>query len=215
MHVIIVSDIFGFTPSLKRLQSALQEEGVSCVIVTPYPQAHTFESEGDAYASYVQLCGHNQYKEIITQALERVHEDTVCIGFSAGASAAWKALADDELTNTNGITYTRLNLKLIKHFIGFYPSKIRDYVSLVPHCPVSLIFPQHETHFDVDEVMDALPCSQGFTYNKTKMLHGFMNPQSQHYVPQASHDIGRILKQPKLIVAPKDFRQAMQRFTSL
>ena len=169
---LIISDIFGVTPRLLALQSSL-ESTQNVILLDPYQgQIKSFKSESAAYQLFMDTCGHEHYYTQTCQIIKNrsdkqkdQHIDHI-IAFSAGASAAYRAICEHP----------------IKHFIGFYPSQIRHHLDLKPQCPTTLIFPVHEPHFDVAKVMKTVAeCSQqhqSVTCLQSSQNHGFMNPLS-------------------------------------
>lgn len=84
------------------------------------------------------------------------------VGFSAGAAAAWRALAEAPADGA----------------VLVYGSRIRDALHLVPCCPVEIVLPAHEDHVDVGALGTALEAVAGVTVTRTPWRHGFLNPRS-------------------------------------
>ncbi|BAJ03708.1 conserved hypothetical protein [Shewanella violacea DSS12] len=162
---------------------------------------HEFETEQSAYQMFMAQLGHLQYAQCVAAAIQDCDEEIILIGFSAGASAIFKALSDIKQVN--------FNLGKIKHFIGFYPSQIRHYLALSPACTTSLIFPDAEVHFDVSAVILALAEHREVTCIRTNLNHGFMNSLSEHFAPQMSPAIFALLGQSKLISDASQFRHRL------
>nr|WP_231619858.1 hypothetical protein [Pseudoalteromonas sp. SWYJZ98] len=107
---------------------------------------------------------------------------TTCIAFSAGASAAWRAQL------LTGNTH-------LKKLIGFYPSQIRNYLALDANVPCEFIFPESESHFNVDEVIKALSTKASVKCYKTNFLHSFMNEYSTNFNAQGLVKYSSYIKQ--------------------
>lgn len=169
-HILLATDIFGYTKAIETLKHRFESLGEVIHILDPYDAKQmNFHDEEQAYKSFNQLCGLESYAKACMQALDACsNEEMVIIGFSIGASAFWKALEGYE------------NAK-IKHFFGFYSSQIRHCLDAKVLVPCTLIFPQYEKHFDVDEVITKLIKHANITCLKTAYLHGFMNPLSVNY----------------------------------
>ena len=177
---LIICDIYGLTPRILALRDTL---GVSqhAIILDPYQhQLQSFQSESEAYRTFIDKCGHENYFTQTRQILKNGYRtknsedhnehntltiDNI-IAFSAGASAAYRAISEYP----------------VKHCIGFYPSQIRHHLDLKPLCPTTLIFPTYEPHFDVAKVMKTVaecsPERQPVTCLQSSQNHGFMNPFS-------------------------------------
>jgi len=169
MHIIIITDIFGLTKDIDLLATSLSAEQVRVTVIDPYDgHKQTFIHEQAAYDTFITQYGHESYISAVKVAIESTNDEVVLLGFSAGASAAWKAI--DRQANP-----------LIKHCIGFYPSQIRNHLDVMPCCPVTLVFPCEEKHFEIDDVIAALSPLKQVNYIKTKYNHGFMNSLSANY----------------------------------
>ena len=169
MHIIIITDIFGLTKDTDLLAASLSTEQARVTVIDPYEgNKQQFVNEHAAYDTFMTRCGHERYISAVASAIELSEGEVVLLGFSAGASAAWKAI--DQLSNP-----------LIKHYIGFYPSQIRNHLDVIPCCPVTLIFPCEERHFEVDDVIAALSSLKQVNCIKTSFYHGFMNSLSDNF----------------------------------
>jgi len=173
-QVVIATDIFGICAGIDRLAQDLAKSQVSVTIIDPYqskPQA--FCNEQQAYSAFVAYCGHDLYAQRLSHFLQSLPENqpaiTLAIGFSAGASALWRALA----TVQPGI-----DSRVVKQAVLFYPGQIHHYAELQPHVPVHIVFGQCEPHFDVGVICQQLQQWQGVIAEKTAFGHGFMNPAS-------------------------------------
>ncbi|SQD78115.1 dienelactone hydrolase family protein [Moritella yayanosii] len=169
MHIIIITDIFGLTKDTDLLAASLSTEQTRVTVIDPYEgNKQQFVNEHAAYDAFITQCGHERYISAVASAIELSESEVVLLGFSAGASAAWKAI--DRHSNP-----------LIKHYIGFYPSQIRNHLDVIPCCPVTLVFPCQERHFEVDDVIEALSSVKQVNCIKTSFYHGFMNSFSENY----------------------------------
>jgi dienelactone hydrolase len=169
MQIIIITDIFGLTTDIDLLAVSLSTELTRVTIIDPY-EGHkkAFINEQVAYDTFITLCGHERYISAVKSEIKSSNDEVVLLGFSAGASAAWKAIDRDSNS-------------LIKHCIGFYPSQIRNHQDVIPYCPVTLVFPCEEKHFEVDNILSALAPLTQVNGIKTSFYHGFMNSLSENY----------------------------------
>jgi len=169
MHIIIITDIFGLTKDIDLLAASFSTELARVTVIDPYEgHKQTFINEQVAYDTFITQCGHERYISAVTAVIKLSNDEVVLLGFSAGASAAWKVI--DQHSNP-----------LIKHCIGFYPSQIRNHLDVIPCCPVTLVFPCEEKHFEVDNILSALAQLKQVYCIKTTFYHGFMNSLSDNF----------------------------------
>jgi dienelactone hydrolase len=132
-----------------------------------------YAQEEDAYRYFMEKIGFpkaclhvkkwlkdskNQYKKIFV------------LGFSVGATVAWMCSEERQL---DGI-------------VGYYGSRIRDFLKINPRCPALLFFPQEEKSFHVDEVMAVLNAKDNVEAHKCNGNHGFSDPYSPKYDEQSA-----------------------------
>ncbi|WP_442802066.1 MULTISPECIES: hypothetical protein [unclassified Shewanella] len=170
-----------------KLQKRINDSGYDCEVVDPYIGVYRhFISESLAYQTFMAECGHERYRDLVKSKVEAANNPCVVIGFSAGASATWKALE-------------KLNSEAILHFIGFYPSQIRHHLNINPSCPVSFVFPAVETHFDVNAVIEHLSQKPLVMISLTQYFHGFINFYSSAYNELASEQYVNLLCNSQLL----------------
>ncbi|GGI66990.1 dienelactone hydrolase [Shewanella hanedai] len=190
MKIILVTDIFGLTEPILSLQNMIQQTSFECVVIDPFNGVNRyFNREPLAYQAFMAECGHEHYCDLVKSKVEAANNPSVVIGFSAGASATWKALE-------------KLNSEAVLHFIGFYPSQIRHHLSITPSCPVSFVFPVLETHFDVNEVIAGLAKKPFVMAVQTRYAHGFINFYSSAYNELASSQYINLLCSVELLSNP-------------
>lgn len=166
MRTLIVSDIFGCTNQLKSFCEQFSGE---VLIVSPY-EATTADNELHEqlmYDKFIDGLGHDGYANKVQEALIKFSPDFI-IAFSAGATAAWRALA-------------MTPLKRVQKMIAFYPGQIRHFTSLNPNCHVDIYFPDVEKHFDLNPVIATLKTIPCLYVVKSRYKHGFMNALSENF----------------------------------
>ena len=166
---LLVTDIFGHCWGSKRLQQDLAQANISVQTVDPYQgKPQQFADEQQAYAAYSAECGHDAYAAIAAELLQSSSQPfDLAIGFSAGATALWRALA---------ATYS----SKLKQAILFYPGQIHQHLALQPQVPTQVIFGHSEPHFAVADICRQLQ-QQGVTAISTPYAHGFINPASKAF----------------------------------
>lgn len=166
MRLMLVSDIFGDTPALRKLAEAID---TNASIIHPYHDTTpSFNTEQDAYQYFCDRVGLAQYTQHLFQELSKITEPVFLLGFSVGASAIWQLSEQVEPGK----------IRLAK---GYYGSQIRNNHALTPQFPLELIFPASESHFSVAELMTALQGRQNTSIRQTKFNHGFMNRLSENF----------------------------------
>lgn len=125
-----------------------------------------YKEASNAYTYFMSNTGFDYYHEIkrmITQ-LKANHDQVFVIGFSVGATLAWRCC---ENTECDGI-------------IACYGSRIRDYTELNPICPV-LLLTAKEQAFNINELIIKLQHKANLKIIEFDAEHGFLDPYSSHY----------------------------------
>ncbi|WP_286264500.1 hypothetical protein [Thalassotalea atypica] len=213
IDLLICSDIFGHTSQLSNFIERFEANGVNTHLVTPYhadkdDTAITFTGCSDlvagekaVYRTFVKQCGHDAYLEKVILALQTLlSQDSqfIVLGFSAGASACWRALSKSQSSSTSA----RRDTTHVKHFIGFYPSQIRHYLDLRMNCPSTIIFPDSEPHFDVDIASKKLKMGHLTSCIKAPWQHGFFNSLSPNFEQDAINLYLPLLTNIRLLSTP-------------
>jgi dienelactone hydrolase len=178
MSLTLVSDVFGITPGLLRLKDELG----ATTIVDPYNgQSMAFNNEADAYSYFVSTVGLECYVSILLKALETLESPTTLVGFSVGASAVWSLSASNERN-------------IVKQAYCFYGSQIRNLTKTQPCYQINLIFPQSESHFEVEELIIKLTNKPNVSITQVEYLHGFMNYYSTNFNEKAYKEYTALLQ---------------------
>lgn len=194
MQVILVTDIFGVTEAVLALAVSLSNADEKAIVIDPFlGEMQEFPNEQQAYAAFVKHCGHQNYLSKVKTSIASAAEPVILLAFSAGASAAYKALEDCD--------------KKVIQLIGFYPSQIRNHLDIVPKCPVTLIFPKREKHFSIDPVLESLALIACVHCYKSAYLHGFMNPLSLNYDPKSAGQFTRLINRVEKLVNVAQLRR--------
>jgi dienelactone hydrolase len=183
MKIIIATDIFGHEKHLDELCLYLSDIFDPISIITPYIENEALVcDEKEAYDRFIAECGHDKYAQKIEEAIAELDENRVLlVGFSAGASAIWRAVGENMHSNLAG-------------FVGFYPTQIRNNLDLLPSCRTKIIFPRTENTFNVSEVASMLLCDTMIECVVTEYGHGFMNPVSMFYNKIGANTFNKSLK---------------------
>ena len=170
LNTVVVTDIFGKSPALEKLcTNLLNKSSDNIKIIDPYNgQFIEFTDEKQAYQLFTESGGVDVFAKSLLETLITDKKPTRVIAFSVGASALWTLSENKQLAH-------------IKQATCFYGSQIRYHQNIKPLFPIQLIFPNHETHFDVDELQKKVALKKRVTTIKTAYLHGFMNELSTNF----------------------------------
>lgn len=176
-NIVFVTDIFGESSWTDNFSTSFSDSAEFHVI-SPYSTRLDLADEKDAYQAFTVSGGIEAYvSKVKARLFSMPKEHTLFIGFSAGAAALWKVLADNNVANENS------------HFIGLYPGQIRHYLDLEPQIDTSLIFPISEQHFDLTPVLSSLRGKANTRIWQNALQHGFVNPSSDNFHLQASQEV--------------------------
>ncbi|MHA6487747.1 dienelactone hydrolase family protein [Bacillus cabrialesii] len=168
--VILAHEIYGVNSHMKKMARLIKMAGYD--VVTPNllgdGEVYTLQEEKTAYDQFTK---HERLKtgETIIQSLIRQNAGRriFVVGFSAGATIAWKCSSMPEVSGA----------------VCYYGSRIRDSLHHMPVCPVLLFFPSFEPSFDVTLLIKKLREKQhpDLEIYQFKALHGFANPDSDTF----------------------------------
>ncbi|MFZ7945911.1 dienelactone hydrolase family protein [Neobacillus sp. 19] len=167
--VIVVHEIYGINHHMKHICKLLSEKNVDVICPNLLNQEEPFEyvQEEVAYQNFIENVGFLNASDKIKRIVGEIRDNykkIYIVGFSVGATIAW--LCSEE--------------KGLDGMVGYYGSRIRNYVEICPLCPVMLFFPEKEPSFNVDELITYLE-EKNIEIHKCKGQHGFSDPYSQRY----------------------------------
>lgn len=167
--LIVIHEIYGINPHILGFCESISKQGfdVFCPNLIAPREAFDYTEEKLAYQHFMENVGFAgalfKIEKLLIDIKER-YQKIFIIGYSVGATVAW-------LCN---------NEKLVDGIVGFYGSRIRDYINVSPKCPTLLFFPEEEKSFQVDELIAAIGGSD-IEIHKCVGQHGFSDPYSQKY----------------------------------
>ncbi|MFT0801199.1 dienelactone hydrolase family protein [Bacillus swezeyi] len=173
--IIVLHEIYGINRHMEDVCRSLSHRGfdVICPNLLNKERPFDYQEEKAAYLHYMENVGFagaaRKIKTMIFHLKNR-YQKIVLVGFSAGATIAWLCSEDEHI---DGI-------------VGYYGSRIRDYLKITPACPVMLFFPEKEQSFDVAKLISALDGKQNVESAKLKGAHGFSDPYSKEYNSHSS-----------------------------
>lgn len=170
--VIILHEIYGLNEHILAFRDKVSQAGYK--VLTPNllkREPFPYEQEEEAYSYFVSQIGFDRAADEVRQMVRDHRDQYDCImivGFSIGATIAWLCSASE-----------------IDGIVGFYGSRIRNYAQKEPKCPALLFFARNEKSFNVSELVVKLEHCQNTHVHVIEGEHGFMNPYSKSYLPQA------------------------------
>ncbi|MCB2295914.1 dienelactone hydrolase family protein [Clostridium algoriphilum] len=180
--IIVLHEIYGINQHIKLVCEKFSIAGYDIICPNLINLNHPFnyDQQDEAYHHFINKIGFDlafkQVKQLIIQA-KKQYTYVYVLGYSIGATIAW--LCSDEDIMCDGI-------------IGYYGSRIRDYMDITPKCPVLLIFPTEENSFNVRKLVDYLKKWDIDIYTLSGK-HGFSDPFSKNYCTQSFEESGRLV----------------------
>ncbi|MEM1486185.1 dienelactone hydrolase family protein [Oscillospiraceae bacterium PP1C4] len=186
--IIILHEIYGINDFIKDQCKQYDEAGFDVFCPNMFNNiTFPYEKSSEAYDYFMREVGFERYVEINTMInqLKNKYEKVFMIGFSAGATIAWRCCEN----------------ALCDGIISCYGSRIRDYIYINPVCPTFLIFAEYDS-FDVNKVAAQLENKPNLEIVKLPAKHGFMdlyclNYQNQQAANAANHIVNFLLKHAK------------------
>ncbi|MEH7010928.1 dienelactone hydrolase family protein [Neobacillus niacini] len=167
--IIVIHEIYGINQHMQSFCDLLSKQSfiVICPNLLERETPFDYSQEEVAYRSFMENVGFayamHKIKDILSDVKDE-YEKIFIIGFSVGATVAWLCSDQD----------------CVDGIVGYYGSRIRNYVELTPQCPTMLFFPQEEQSFNVDELISALE-KMNIEMHKFNGKHGFSDPYSPQY----------------------------------
>ncbi|AUS24741.1 dienelactone hydrolase family protein [Paenibacillus polymyxa] len=167
--IVMLHEIYGINQHIQNYCSLLSDEGydVICPNLIGKETPFDYSQEEAAYAHFIKNIGFERasyHIESLLLSIQARYKKVFIVGFSIGATIAW--LCSKE--------------KYVDGIVGYYGSRIRNYLEITPHCPTLLFFPQEEISFNVDELISALD-NHNIRVHKFSGQHGFSDPYSPRY----------------------------------
>lgn len=162
--VIILHEIYGINDFIEEMCTEYNLQGFDVFCPNIIQRERFLYSEmTEAYRHFIKNKGFEYYKEIeiLISKLKFIYDKVFIIGFSVGATIAWRCC---EHSKCDGI-------------VCCYGSRIRDYIELKPSCPVLLLFAEQDS-FDVEQVAERLDGKMNIDLHILQARHGFMDHYS-------------------------------------
>lgn len=173
--IVVLHEIYGINKHIIRVCEKCAEYGIDVVAPNLLKGREPFgyDQETTAYDYFMTNVGFassvNQVQEVLRCARTK-YKKVYLLGYSVGATITWLC-AETGLCDLG---------------IGFYGSRIRDYLAVKPKCPVLLLFPEEEKTFDVNSLILQLRNVDLVQVKKLCGQHGFADQFSRNYHRKSS-----------------------------
>lgn len=172
--LIVLHEIYGINEHIKSYCGCLSEQNfdVICPNLLGRDSPFDYSQEELAYNYFMENVGfENAFHKIkgVLSDIKNEYKKIYIVGFSVGATVAWLCSEDESI---NGV-------------VGYYGSRIRNFVTVSPKSPALLFFPQEEKSFNVDALISVLEKRNVKIY-KFSGQHGFSDPYSSKYNNESS-----------------------------
>jgi len=174
--VVVLHEIYGINQHIKDI--SLQLSGHDFDVFAPNMlQTETvfdYDQEDLAYNNFFQHIGFEKAFDQVNIFLHQIrnrYDKVFVVGFSAGATVAWLCSREPDLCNA---------------IVGFYGSRIRDYLDIEVKRPVLLFVPAEEKSFDISDFISVVKMKDNVLVKQLNGLHGFTNPSSPNFNKQSS-----------------------------
>ncbi len=166
--MILLHEIYGINKHIEEVCQYYLNKGydVYCPNLLSRDRPFDYSQSEEAYLNFKDTIGFDIFEQINIKAkqLRQSYKKVLLMGFSIGATIAWRC--------TSSGFYDGM--------VGYYGSRIRDYISVMPKCPTLLIFAMEDS-FDVDSVVEGLRHKEDIRTEVLTGKHGFLDTYSVNY----------------------------------
>lgn len=173
--VVIIPEIYGINQYILDWTKFFKEQGYDtfCVNLSQEQLVYQYSQSNEAYQAFVKNNSFERYREIAIDIdeLRKYYNKIIVFGSSVGATIAWRLSASPYCDG----------------MIGFYGSRIRDYLDVNPVCPCLLIFPEQEASFEVKSIIPRLEQKDKVDTLVLPGCHGFADRYGDYYCEQSGN----------------------------
>lgn len=177
--IIVLHEIYGINEFIESTCKKIKQMGfdVYCpnmIGCSPF----LYRESQQAYENFINYVGFDIYEKIsnLVCELKKKYEKVFILGFSIGATLAWRCCTTSQC---DGV-------------VGCYGSRIRNYTNVIPACPTILIFAREDS-FDVDTLIFQLQGKPYLEIYELNAKHGFIDSFSQNFNEQQSRYAERLI----------------------
>ena len=166
--IIILHEIYGINQHIKDVCKYYSEQKYDVYCPNLYNDnfSYGYVEQESAYLNFNENVGFEAYHKInlLTNEIKNQYRKIFIIGFSVGATIAWRCA---ESGKCDGI-------------IGYYGSRIRDYISITPLCPTLLLFASKDS-FDACGLARKLNMKRNVLTKVFDGNHGFADKYGENF----------------------------------
>lgn len=181
---VVLHEIYGVNDHIKTVSESLARRGfdVICPDMLHLDKPFVYEKERDAYQFFMQNIGFKSAAQSVSAILYNMsagYKHIYLLGYSIGATIGW--LCCSTIAKCDGL-------------IGYYGSRIRDYLDTVPQYPVLLFFAEQESSFNTKELQQKMLNHPNIEVHIMNGCHGFDDPFSKNYNALSSKESKTLLE---------------------
>lgn len=171
--VVVLHEIYGINAHIQMVCDEYNHLGYDVYCPDLIGRGSPFEylQQDTAYDYFKHNIGFDVYLNVLKllKELRPQYRTILLIGYSVGATIAWRC-------SPSG---------LCDGVIGYYGSRIRDYLDVTPSCKVLLIFAENEPSFYPDQLRFTQAQQENISVVILAGHHGFCDIFSEHYNPDS------------------------------
>lgn len=173
--IIVLHEIYGVNCHIRQVCNQIAHYEMDSIAPNLLRDRGPFnyDQEALAYDFFMKSVGFENAFKQVTEVLRKArtnYKKVYVLGYSVGATLAWRCSATG----------------MCDAIVGFYGSRIRDSLEIMPACPVLLFFPTQEKAFAVDGLIAQLSNYETVQVKKIVGQHGFADPFSPNYNKEAA-----------------------------
>ncbi len=167
--IIIIPEIYGINRYIKDWAAFFSGHGydVYCLDLIGNKHSFSYAEQDAAYLNFREKISFDCSEEVAVylRELKNNYSQIIVFGSSVGATIAWR------LTENN----------CCDGMIGYYGSRIREYLDVKPSCPCLLLFAENEESFNVKTICQQLMSKGLIEVAILPGKHGFADPDGNNY----------------------------------
>lgn len=172
--VVVLSEIYGINAHIQVVCRCLERHGRTALAPDFLAgRCFSYGESAAAYAYFKEQIGFDYALALLEPQLvawRQQYQGVYLLGYSVGATLAWRCS----------------QAGLADGMVGFYGSRIRDYLQTPPQCPALLLFAEQEAALDVGALVPQLTAMRQVEAQVFAAAHGFADRYSPHYQPAAA-----------------------------
>lgn len=174
--IVVIHEIYGINQHITKMCEKLLAQGndIFCPNLLNLNTSFHYDQGDLAYSNFMEHIGFEQAANQIISLLREIrnrYRFVFILGFSIGATIGWLCSREQRICDA---------------VIGFYGSRIRDYLDLEPQCPTLLFFPSEEKSFKVANLVKPLREKNLVWAKIYPGKHGFADQFSKEYCEESA-----------------------------